>query len=152
MASEIVRQSTPEEAELARKREELASVRAALAERELELADLRAQLKSFEGRYLRQVGVLYAQLDDWDARIAELEARLESSSAARERAERARTRAADTHEATHGEASKAPDFIPPAELRSLFREVAKSVHPDFARDDDDRERRNRFMAEASEAV
>ena len=73
MALEIVRKQTPEEEELLRKREELASVRAALAERELELADFRAQLKSFEGRYLRQVGVLYAEMDDLDARVAELE-------------------------------------------------------------------------------
>ncbi len=72
MSGEIVRKLTPEEDELLRKREELASVRAALAERELELADLRAQLKSFEGQYLRQVGVLYADLDDWNAKIAEL--------------------------------------------------------------------------------
>ncbi|MGB6133343.1 MAG: J domain-containing protein [Acidobacteriaceae bacterium] len=151
MASEIVRQITPEEAELARKRVELASVQAALAERELELADLRAQLKSFEGRYLRQVGVLYAELDDWDARVAELEATLESSSGARERAERARKRADDTHQVTHGEASRVPDFKPPAELRNLYREVARRVHPDFARDDADRELRNRFMADASEA-
>jgi len=70
------------EAELLRKREELAAVRAALAERELELADLRAQLKSFEGRYLRQVGVLYAELDEWEARIAELEASLDTTPAA----------------------------------------------------------------------
>ena len=56
----IVRKLTPEQEELDRKRQELTAVRAALAERELELADLRAQLKSFEGRYLRQVGVLYA--------------------------------------------------------------------------------------------
>jgi predicted nucleic acid-binding Zn-ribbon protein len=151
MASEIVRQITPEDAELARKRNELASVRAALAERELELADLRTGLRSFEGRYLRQVGALYAELDAWDARIAELEAALEGSSSARERAERARYRADRSHEATHGEASRVPDFKPPAELRSLFREVAKRVHPDFARDDGDRERRNGFMAEASEA-
>jgi len=151
MSNEIVRQLTPEEAELARKRDELASVQVALAERELELADFRAQLRSFEGRYLRQVGVLYAELDDWDARIAEVEASLEASSGGRERAARARKRADDTHEATHGEAARAPDFKPPAELRSLFREVAKRVHPDFARDDADRERRNHFMAEASEA-
>jgi hypothetical protein len=151
MASEIVRQITSEEAELARKWEELDSVRAALAERELELADLRTELRSFEGRYLREVGVLYAELDAWDARLAELDAGLEGTSGARERAERARKRADDTHEATHGEASRVPDFKPPAELRSLFREVAKRVHPDFAGDDGDRERRNRFMAEASEA-
>jgi hypothetical protein len=70
MSREIVKKLTPEEEELLRKREELASVRAALAERELELVDFRAQLKSFEGRYLRQVGVLYAELDDWEAKIA----------------------------------------------------------------------------------
>jgi hypothetical protein len=58
----------PEEEELLRKREELATVRSALAERELELVDLRSQLVAFEGRYLREVGTLYAELDDWKAR------------------------------------------------------------------------------------
>ena len=43
MSSEIVRKLSPEEVELLRKREELASVRSDLAERELEFADLRAQ-------------------------------------------------------------------------------------------------------------
>ncbi len=56
---EIVRQRTPEEEGLRRKRDELAVVRATLAERELEIADLQAEIKSFEGRYLRQVGALY---------------------------------------------------------------------------------------------
>jgi hypothetical protein len=151
MSGEIVRQLTPEEPELARKREELASVRAALAERELELIDLRAQLQSFEGLYLRRVGVLYAELDDWDARVAELEATLEGSPAARQRADAARKRAAGTHEATHGEASKIPDFKPSADLKSLFREVAKRIHPDFAKDDEDRQRRTHFMAIVNEA-
>ena len=142
---------SPEEEELQRKHGELASIRAALAERELELADLRAQLKAFEGQYLREVGVLYAELDDWDARTAELEARLESSASARERAARARKRADDTHEATHGEASKTPNFQPSADLKNLFRDAAKRIHPDFAKDDADRERRTRFMAQANEA-
>ena len=151
MPGEIVRRLTPEQEELDRKRQELSVVRAALAERELELADLCAQLRSFEGRYLRQVGVLYAELDDWDARVAELEASLESSRSAQQRAERARKRADDTHDATHGEASKAPDFKPSADLKSLFREIAKRIHPDFAKDDAERQRRTRFMAEANEA-
>jgi hypothetical protein len=151
MALEIVRKLTPEEEELLRKREELASARAALAERELELADFRAQLKSFEGRYLRQVGVLYAEMDDLDARVAELEASLESSATARQRAERARKRANDTHEATHGEASKAADFKPSADLKSLFRDAAKRVHPDFATDEADRELRTRLMAQVNDA-
>jgi predicted nucleic acid-binding Zn-ribbon protein len=151
MPGGIVRKLTPEQEELDRKREELGAIRAALADRELELADLRAQLKSFEGRYLRQVGVLYAELDDLDARIAELEASLESSATTRQRAERARKRADDTHEATHGEASKAADFRPSADLKTLFREVAKRIHPDFAKDDAERQRRTRFMTEANEA-
>lgn len=152
MAREIVRKLTPEEEELLRKREELASVRAALAERELELADLRAQLKSFEGRYLRQVGILYAELDDWEAKIAELEASLRPSATASQRAQETRKRAEETHEATHGEASKARDFQPSADLKSLFREVAKRIHPDFAKDDEaDRRRRNDLMSKANEA-
>ncbi len=151
MSGGIVRKLTPEQEELDRKREELSAVRAALAERELELADLRTQLKSFEGRYLRQVGVLYAELDEWDARIAELEASQDTSTAAQQHAEQARKRADDTHEATHGEASKAQDFQPSAALKSLFREVAKRIHPDFAKDDADRQHRTRLMAEANDA-
>jgi hypothetical protein len=151
MPLEIVRKQTPEEEELLRKREELASVRAALAERELELADFRAQLKSFEGRYLRQVGVLYAELDDWEAKIAEIEASLKPSATASQRAQETRKRAEETHEATHGEASKARDFQPSADLRSLFREAAKRIHPDFAKDEADRELRTRLMAQVNAA-
>jgi hypothetical protein len=60
ISAQITRQLKPEEKEILRKREELAAIRAALAERELELVDLRGQLAAFEGRYLRQVGSLYA--------------------------------------------------------------------------------------------
>ena len=151
MSSEIVRKLSPEEVELLRKREELASVRSDLAERELELADLRAQLKSFEGRYLRQVGVLYAELDDWEAKIAEIEASLKPSAAASQRAQETRRQAEETHEATHGEASKARDFQPSADLKSLFREAAKRLHPDFAKDEADRQLRTRLMAQLNEA-
>ncbi len=73
MPTDMVRHQSPEEVELNRKRDELAAVRAELAERELELADIRAQLKSFGGRYLREVGVLYAELDEYEARITERE-------------------------------------------------------------------------------
>ena len=151
MSREIVKKLTPEEEELLRKREELAGVRGALAERELELADLRTQLKSFEGRYLRQVGVLYAELDDWEAKIAEIEASLRPSPTASQQAQETRKRAEETHEATHGEASKARDFQPSADLRSLFRETAKRLHPDFAKDEADRLLRTRLMAQANAA-
>jgi hypothetical protein len=151
MPSEIVRKQTPEEMELVRKREELAAIRTVLADRELELADVRAQLRSFEGRYLREVGILYAELDEWVARIAELEASLSKSVDARNQATQARKQAEETRAAAQGEASKSQDFKPSVDLKNLFREVAKRIHPDFAKDDIDRERRTELMAEANQA-
>lgn len=151
MSAQITRRLKPEEKEILRKREELAAIRATLAERELELVDLRSQLAAFEGRYLRQVGTLYAELDEWKARISELHARLDPSAAANARAHEAREQARQTYEDAHSKASETHDFIPSPELRSLFREVAKRIHPDFCRDAGDLERRTRFMAEANRA-
>ena len=55
-------------------------------------------------------------------------------------------------QAPHGEASKVQDFRPSDDLRSLFRDVARCVHPDFAKDDADRQRRTQAsMAQANEA-
>jgi hypothetical protein len=151
MSSQITRRLKPEEEEILRKREELAVIRAALAERELELVDLRRELAAFEGRYLRQVGTLYAELDEWTARIAELKARFDPSAAANVRAEEAREQARQTYDDAHAAASQAPDFTPSPDLKRLFREAAKRIHPDFAKDSDDLERRTRFMAEANRA-
>jgi predicted nucleic acid-binding Zn-ribbon protein len=122
-----------------------------LAERELELIDLRSELASFEGRYLRQVGTLYAELDEWKARISELRARLDPSATAKEQAHAAREQARQTYGDAHGKASETHDFTPSPELKGLFREVAKRIHPDFCRDAGDLERRTRLMAEANRA-
>jgi hypothetical protein len=151
MSSQITRRLKPEEEEILRKREELAAIRASLAERELELVDLRSQLAAFEGRYLRQVGTFYAELDEWKARISELRARLDPSAARARRAQEAREQARQTYEDAHGKASETRDFTPSPELKSLFREAAKRIHPDLAKDSADQERRTRFMAEANRA-
>jgi uncharacterized coiled-coil DUF342 family protein len=98
-----------------------------------------------------QVGALYAELDEWKARISELHARLDSSAAANARAHEAREQARQTYEDADGKASETHDFTPSPELRSLFREVAKRIHPDFCRDAADLERRTGFMAEANRA-
>jgi hypothetical protein len=151
MSTQLIRHLKPEEKEVIRKREELAAIRTALADRELDLADLRSQLAAFEGRYLRQVGTLYAELDAWKARTAELQARLNPSAASNKQAEEARDQARQTFEEAHGKASEAHDFTPSPELKSLFREVAKCIHPDLSKDSGDHERRTRFMAEANRA-
>jgi chromosome segregation ATPase len=108
MSGQITRRLKPEEKEILRKREELAAIRATLAERELELVDLRSQLAAFEGRYLRQVGTLYAELDEWKARISELRARLDPSAAANARAHEARARLTRTPMARHLKLTTSP--------------------------------------------
>src|SRR5579864_7218488 len=121
MSDQITRRLKPEEEEILRKREELAFIRATLAERELELVDVRTQLAAFEGRYLRQVGSLYAELDEWKARLSELHARHDPSAAWNAQAREARERARQTYEDAHGKASETHDFTTSPELRTLFR-------------------------------
>jgi hypothetical protein len=72
MNSVTVRHSSREEQELARKREELAILQVELTDREMLLENLRLDSCSVRRRYLREVGMLYAELDDWNAKIAEL--------------------------------------------------------------------------------
>ena len=151
MPTHLILQPTPADNELHRKREDLATIRLTLAERELQLADLRVELKTFEGRYLRQVGALYAELDDIEARIAEHEVRLYDSPAARDRAAEARRQAAATHDAAFGEAHEAPELDPSPDLRRLYRDVAKRIHPDFARDAAEQHHFTRLMARANKA-
>lgn len=151
MSPETVRRVSPEEEELAKKREELALLQSDLADRELYLTNLRSELLAFEGRYLRQVGVLYAELDEWNAKIAEVVAEDERTQEARSAATQARNQAAESHSAVQSNAAEASDFTPSAELKSVYREVAKQVHPDLATDDADRRNRTRFMAEANRA-
>jgi hypothetical protein len=151
MPVEIILQQTPDAAALLDQRERLAAVRAALAERESELAQIRAQLKAFEGRYLRQVGILYAELDELEARIAEREVDLYDSDSARRRAAETRQRAQETHDAAFSAALEAQEFDPPPSLKTLFREVAKRIHPDFARDDAEQSHFTLLMARANHA-
>src|SRR5271157_2804025 len=119
MKTQIVRRLSPEEEELARKREELAVLQAELADHELFLTNLRAELFAFEGRYLRQVGTLYAELDEWNAKIAELAAKDDGTEQAQTAAAEARAQADESDSAVHGEAAKAQEFIPSAELKAL---------------------------------
>jgi len=133
------------------RRRQLAAARTQLAERESELAQFRALLAAFESRYFRQVGQLYAELDELEARIAEREAELYDSDAARQRAEEARARAQESHEAAFGEDREAEVPEPPLSLKALFRELAKRIHPDFARDEVEQKHFTLLMARANQA-
>lgn len=134
----LFRPLTPAEAELDRLRIELATLRKTLHERELALGDLRGQLISFEGRYLRQVGTLLKQLDEWEQKRAELHAKPEEN-------------IEPEPDDLPDPATKQTSPMQPVDLRALFRELAKRIHPDFALDAADEQRRTRLMAQANEA-
>lgn len=151
MTAEIILQPSADALALQDRRAQLAAARARVTECEAELAQLRAQLLSFEARYMRQVGVLYAELDRLEARITEREVDLYDSDAARSRAEEARQRAQESHDAAFGAEAEVQEFDPPPSLKALFREVAKRIHPDLARDAAEEQYCHLLMARANEA-
>lgn len=154
MSIDLIRAQTPEEKELARKLAELTILEGELAQRELDLATLQAELHAFERRYLRIVGIRYAELDEIDAQIAEASAEASpKSSEAQERASQARAQANESAQASKiaQKPGRRDKFTPSDALKKLYREVAKCIHPDLATDDNDRVRRQRFMAEANQA-
>jgi hypothetical protein len=123
----------------------------ALAKREADIAQIRSQLKGFEVRYLHRVGVLYAELDEINARITEREVDLYDSDSARRRAQEARRRAQETHDAAYGADEEPEEFDPPPSLKTLFREVARRIHPDFAGDEAEQKHFTLLMMRANDA-
>ncbi len=145
---------TPEEEELSKKIIELNELESELAQKELDLATLRGELKAFEIQYLRFIGTRYAEVDEIKAQIAEIQARLTPENKnSQKHAEQARNKAQDSAQAAEGiqEQFKQEKFTPSESLKKLYREVAKTVHPDLANDEEDRARRQSFMAEANRA-
>jgi hypothetical protein len=154
MSTDLTRAQTPEEKELVKKLGELTVLEGDLAQRELNLATLQAELHAFERRYLRMVGIRYAELDEIEAQIAEALAEASpKSSEAQERASQARSQANESAHASKivQEPGRRDTFTPSDALKKLYREVAKCIHPDLATDENDRMRRQRFMAEANRA-
>ena len=153
MSSKIHIRPRPEEEELRLKSLELEDLEKDLIDKELQLTGLRAELAAFERLYLKAVGVLYAELDEIEARIAELNARRNPSNLdAQDIARQARRKATESHSAV-GEISLqvAKSFKPSPEMKSLYCEVAKHINPDLAADEADRARRQGFMARANRA-
>jgi hypothetical protein len=119
-----------------------AELGALLEERARAIARARSELDVFRIRYRQEVGLLHEQLDDLQRAIAEAELgeinkRLEDEGEAAPSAGGAR---ADT----------APRLTSDA-VRRLFRDVAKIIHPDLARDEETRDRRHTLMIEANRA-
>ncbi|OGO18589.1 MAG: hypothetical protein A2Z14_12025 [Chloroflexi bacterium RBG_16_48_8] len=154
MHLEISSLQTPEEIELESKLSELGSLEKDLAQRELELATHIAELHALERKYLGIVGLRYAKLDEIEARIAEaLASRSPHDHSARERAEKAQSQARESAQSTEdlGPYPERERFEPSDDIKKLFREVAKCIHPDLTTNEEERILRTKLMAEANKA-
>lgn len=143
----------PEETELLRKRDEQAMLEIELAERELRATNLRAELGAFERRFLHHVGARYAELDECKARLAEqLAAEQPQNERMQKAAKEARTRASETQSGAGEKTEQEPHaFKASPEMKRLYRDVAKRIHPDLTSDREDRTNRQQLMARANEA-
>lgn len=143
----------PEETELLRKRDEQKALENELTERELRVTNLRAELGAFERQYLHLVGLRYAELDEYKAQLAEkLAAEQPQNERAQQAAREARLRANETKVGAGDKSDQAPRaFKASPEMKRIYRDVAKRIHPDLTSDREDRATRQQLMARANEA-
>jgi hypothetical protein len=148
---------TPEGEHLADQERLLEELADRLVSKETEFAALVAELTRFRGSYLARFAPLYAELDRLEAEVARLLADRSrddgpAATAARAWAEEAEAQAADSASAAaRAPTAPEPRLEPSPDLKSLYRQVAKAVHPDLTSDEAERARRTRVMARASEA-
>jgi hypothetical protein len=110
------------------------TLRDQLAELEVEHATLRAELTAFEADYLRIVGVVAVQVQELEARILALIAARSGADGDRAAADAAEQRFRETTTALR--AIPVPAGPPPTDdLKTLFRDAAKRMHPDLMREE-----------------
>lgn len=140
--SSLARAERPHDHELEGLRAHLSELEASLIERSTDAAKAQADLAAFRIRYRTEVGLLHEELDRLELAIAEAElveltGRVDAA---------ARPDAPPPPPASPSQ----PRFTTDA-VRKLFRDVAKAIHPDLARDEITRDRRHSLMIEANRA-
>jgi hypothetical protein len=121
-----------------------------LAEIETEHATLRSELAAFQSDYLRLVGVVDVQVHELEAKILAVVAVRSGVLDDQVAAEAAEQRFRETTTAMG--AIPAPAGPPPSDdLKSLFRDAAKRMHPDLVHDEAGREHAEAFMKRLNQA-
>jgi hypothetical protein len=134
-------------------RARVTALEAEVAARERELTQLKHDLLALQSRYLDEIGGLYGQLSELETAIEAAEIAL----GLRPPVDPAEADAADEED----DAPRAEDVgaaagcghraAPSADLKRIFRQLAKTIHPDLALDGPARYRRHSLMAEANRA-
>lgn len=138
----LVRSPQPHDQDIDGLRSRLAGLSTVLDERVGEMAQAKSDLEGFRIRYRQEVGLLHEELDALERAIAEAELGELSK----------RVEDGGSEPATPpAEAQAEPPRYTSDAVRRLFRDVAKTIHPDLARDEATRDRRHALMAEANRA-
>lgn len=141
---------TPEEIELERKYQRLSQLKGELQRREQDYNSLKSEIRLFEQVYEEVLGVRIEALEELEWQLKGLlgEATAENGRAPSDQA----------HAYTHFQHTTdllddddVPQDAANLSLKSLYRGVAKAVHPDLAADESDRLRRQELMSLANDA-
>lgn len=129
-------------------REQVATLELEVSTREADLAHLKSELAQLQRKYLDEIGPLYAELIPLDEAVAaaEIEAGL--------RAPDPLDSESTAPNSEFLEPACGPASTPSGDLKKMFRDIARAVHPDRAHPDVDertRYRRHSLMAEANRA-
>ncbi|MEU6877529.1 hypothetical protein [Streptomyces sp. NPDC046712] len=144
----------------------------ALIEFEIAVETFRVEVDNFSRLHHQKLGPMYARLDELDAQIAEARAAKSGDPEDLRRAQEARAVVMPmpgVEELFHdwidsdGLSPEAAAMLteqpvqppkrvrPSEEARKLYRELARQAHPDLARDEDERKRRDAFITRVNAA-
>ncbi|GAA2316081.1 hypothetical protein OKJ48_37540 [Streptomyces kunmingensis] len=144
----------------------------ALIEFEIAVETFRVEVENFSRLHHQKLGPMYTRLDELEALIAEATATRTGDPEDRRKADEARARVMPmpgVEELFHGwmdgdglfpeaaamlteQSVRPPQRVRPSdEARKLYRELVRKSHPDLAQDDEERGRRDEFIARVNAA-
>jgi hypothetical protein len=152
----IVLADSPLRERLQRLLAELDALRDEVAQLELECETLRGELAAFEVRHraeladeqrlLHRIGSVVRQLERWAEMLEEAEPRQRAVRARRVERQRTRELHQESWESELAEEELAPEPSAAADLKSLYRRLARRFHPDLARTEEEQVRHAALMA------
>ena len=128
--------------ETAELREQLAALEQEFNTKRDEAEAFQLELQKLQARYLGELGRYYAELAALHTAIEEAEIKL---------GVRPPVEAVETGEETGGGDGCSNRAEPSVDLKRMFRDIAKAIHPDRATNTAARDRRHSLMAEANRA-
>jgi len=146
--------SSPEGKEFFSKSTQLTELENLLMQLELENATTQVELHGFQQRYTETVVRSMYELDKIEEQIAEYLVSTDPTYPDYQRDLRgAKERVKEAERSFRKEKDQEVrlDFKPTDEIKTLYREIAKKIHPDLTTDEEERKRRDKLMADVNAA-